>query len=219
METKMKSSITAVEVIAACILAERDGYSHWTKRLLYFTQLSNVWIGTTALAFVSFGIIKSNTDSSTFPKWLHTLRFIFTVSIAVTGIIYCGFLAPFAGDDYNPWTLTGIITHVVVPVLSLADFFVDADRTSFTKKHALLGVCPVLIYFVFASILCAAKVDFGRGDPYPYFFMNYYSSAGFFGVNMNSEPYPEIGVRLNKNGQQELFILPARPLYVIDTEK
>ena len=180
-------------VIAACILAERDGYSHWTKRLLYFTQMSNVWIGVTALLFVSFGIRESDTSAHITPKWLHTLRFVFTVSITVTGIIYCGFLAPFATEDYNPWTATGIITHVVVPALSVADFIIDESEISFKRKHAFLGVLPVLAYFVFASALCAARVDFGRGDPYPYFFMNYYSPVGLFGVDMTASPYPEIG--------------------------
>jgi hypothetical protein len=180
-------------VIIACCFALRDGYSHWTKRLLYFTQLSNIWIGVTSLLFVAFGIKEMRTGEGKAPSWLHSLRFAFTVSITVTGIIFCGFLAPFASDDYPAWTFASVLTHVAVPLLSIADFFVDKRDISFTKKHALYGIVPPAAYFFIASILCLAKVDFGRGDPYPYFFMNYYSSAGFFGVNMNSEPYPEIG--------------------------
>lgn len=180
-------------VIIACVLAERDGYSHWTKRLLYFTQLSNVWIGVTALLFVAFGIKKMHTGEDLTPAWLHSLRFAFTVSIAVTGIIFCGFLAPFAGDDYPAWTFASVLTHVAVPLLSVTDFFLDERDVTFTKKHAFYGILPPAAYFLIASILCLAKVDFGRGDPYPYFFMNYYSSAGFFGANMDAKPYPEIG--------------------------
>ena len=180
-------------VIAACILAERDGYSHWTKRLLYFTQLSNVWIGVTALLFVAFGLKEARTGKDLTPKWLYSLRFAFTVSIAVTGIIFCALLAPFATDDYTPWTITSIITHVIVPSLSIADFFLDESEVKYTRANALSGVFPPLIYFIFASVLSALRVDFGRGEPYPYFFMNYYSSAGIFGVNLDATPRPEIG--------------------------
>lgn len=180
-------------VIAACILAERDGYSHWAKRLLYFTQLSNVWIGVTALLFVAFGLKEARTGKDLTPKWLHSLRFVFTVSIAVTGIIYCALLAPFATDDYNAWTATGIITHVVVPLLSVTDFFLAGSEIKYTRASAFSGILPPLVYFVFASALCAFKVDFGRGEPYPYFFMNYYSSAGIFGINLDVTPRPEIG--------------------------
>lgn len=185
--------ISFAGVIIACIFAERDGYSHWTKRLLYFTQLSNIWIGATALLFVAFGALKMRTGEDKTPKWLHSLRFAFTVSITVTGIIFCGFLAPFASDDYPAWTFASVLTHVIVPLLSIADFFVDGSEAGFTKKHALYGVIPPAVYFFVASILCAFKVDFGRGDPYPYFFMNYYSSVGIFGTDMSAKPYPEIG--------------------------
>jgi len=32
-------------------------------------------------------------------------------------------------------------------------------------------------------VLCIMKVDFGRGEPFPYFFFNYYSPAGVFGTS------------------------------------
>ena len=176
-------SLTGVTV--AAFLSQRDGYSHWTKRLLSFTPQSNIWIGLTALAFVLLPLMVKakgkNQPPETLMRFMHTLRFIFTVSITVTGIIYCGLLAPFTDDSFPTWTFTSILVHVVVPILSIADFFVDNSRVTFKSRHAVLSVVPPLCYFVFTSILCLLRIDFGRGDPYPYFFMDYYSPAGLFG--------------------------------------
>ena len=51
------------------------------------------------------------------------------------------------------------------------------------KRHILLTTVPPLLYSAFASVLCIMKVDFGRGEPFPYFFFNYYSPAGVFGTS------------------------------------
>ena len=38
-------------VLLACIYAKRDGYSAWPRRMLYFTQQSNLWIAAASFAF------------------------------------------------------------------------------------------------------------------------------------------------------------------------
>jgi hypothetical protein len=42
---------------------------------------------------------------------------------------------------------------------------------------------PPLAYFVFAGALNILNVDFGKGDTYPYFFLNLKSPAGIFGFS------------------------------------
>ncbi len=171
----------------SCYFANRDGYSHWLTRLLYFTQQSNLWIGITSLIFAIMLIKKERS-----PKTLKTIsifKYIFTVSITITGVIFCSLLAPFA--DFDIWTFASVLTHIVVPILSIFDFFTNKNIVKVDKKHVWYALFPILIYFVFASILCVLKVDFGRGDPYPYFFMNYYSEVGLFGF-MATQP-PQMG--------------------------
>jgi hypothetical protein len=51
-----------------------------------------------------------------------------------------------------------------------------------------LVLIPPLLYVIFSSILFFLNVDFGRGDPFPYFFLNYSSPAGFFGTS-DEMPY------------------------------
>ena len=170
-------------VVLSLFYAERDGYSHWSKRLLYFTGLSNIWIGICVLIILIAPFIKAlNTDFA--KDMLYALRYIFTVSITVTGIVYCFILAPFAEEgEFNPWTLSNVLTHVVAPLLTLVDFFIDENKLRLTKEHIAFTAIPPLMYFVFSSILNLLGVDFGRGDDYPYFFLNLKSPAGIFGFS------------------------------------
>ena len=170
-------------VLLNFLAAEADGYSHWSKRLLYFTTQSNLWIGLTFLALLFWK------DRPRLKYSLYLLKYVFTVSITVTCIIFCFVLAPGAGNDnYNAWTPASLIVHVFVPCLSIADFFVDAERIQLQRRCILFTAIPPFLYMIFSSILGFMNVDFGRGDAYPYFFLNYRSPAGFFGFS-DQMPY------------------------------
>jgi len=163
--------------------AERDGYSHWATRLMYFTGQSNIWIGVwTILLLISPYIRSLSTDKA--KRILYILRYVFTVSITITGIVYCTILAPFAyKENFDAWAFSNVLTHVVAPILSIADFFFDEYKFKITKENMLLTAIPPLLYFVFAGTLNIFDVDFGRGESYPYFFLNLKSPAGIFGFS------------------------------------
>lgn len=102
----------------------------------------------------------------------------FTVSITLTGVVFCGVLAPtMPGAFASP---ANILTHVAVPVLSIADFFVG-EKDDIKYKEFLYSWIPPLYYLVFAGIGYALDWNFGMGNNYPYFFLNWDSPAGVFG--------------------------------------
>ncbi len=169
-------------VILSMIFAQQQGYSHWGRRLLYFTTQSNVWMGLTFLILVLLPIInKKNNEKVT--KTMYLLKYLFTVSITITGLVFCGLLAPFAQDNYDPWTFSSLCTHVFTPILVIIDFFVDEYQFDFRKREIFCTAIPPFLYFVFTSILFLFNVDFGRGDTFPYFFLNLGSPAGIFGFS------------------------------------
>ena len=173
-----------IGVVWSFFNATSDGYSHWSKRLLYFTSLSNIWIALCCLAILLLPAVKSLRDNTRVKNLFYLLKYVFTVSITLTGFIFCAVLAPgAANDNYNAWTVASIMTHVMVPVLSVADFYLDGYRIELKKRHISLSTLPPLLYMIFASVLVILNVDFGRGDPFPYFFFNYYSPAGIFGFS------------------------------------
>ena len=162
-----------------------DGYSHWSKRLLYFTTQSNLWIAVLDLVLI-VKILKNKENLDT----LYTLKLAFTVSMAMTMFVFCVILGPNADENYRAWSFSSIILHAVVPTLVIADYFIDNYRILYTKKHWLLTTLPPLIYLVFASALHLLSVDFGRGVTYAYFFLDFSTPAGLFGLIQNP---PTIG--------------------------
>lgn len=170
-------------VLVSFFNAKHDGYSHWHKRLLFFTGQSNLWIGLFSLILAILIIVKLTTHKDCVKNWLYTLKYVFTVSITLTGFIYCCLLGPFAGDSYNAWSVSSWLTHVVTPVLSITDFFIDDYKYVFKKRDILYSIIPPALYLAFCSILGLFNVDFGRGETYPYFFLNFNSPAGFFGFS------------------------------------
>lgn len=180
--------------VLACLRYEADGYSHWHKRLLYFTQLSNIWIGVLSLVIIGMLLLGADRKEGRAKARIYALRYIFTVSITLTGLIFCGLLAPFADESYNAWTFPSLLTHVVVPLLAIADFFVDDHPAPLQKTHTVYALIPPFAYFAFACMLSFFGVDFGRGDPYPYFFMNLNSNAGLVGFYRAPGERPELGL-------------------------
>ena len=181
------ATASLVGVLLSFFAAQNDGYSHWSKRLLYFTGLSNLWLSLTLIVLLLLFPFGRRADT-VWGKRAYLLKYIFTVSITVTGFVYCAFLAPFADKSYHSWSFPNLLTHVFTPILGIADFFVDDTPIPLKKRHILYSTIPPLGYFVFASTLHLWNVDFGRGDTFPYFFLNLRSPAGVFGFS-DQPPY------------------------------
>ena len=163
-------------IIISSINAQFDGYSHWTRRLLYFTSQSNLWILISTILFLL-------PSKDKYRKTLYINRYVFTVAITLTAIIFCFLLAPFADESYHVWSLSGLLTHVFVPLFAIADFFVDEGKEMIERKDIFSCLIPGLVYSIVTSLLFFFKIDFGRGDNFPYFFYNYLSPAGVFGFS------------------------------------
>lgn len=173
-----------IGILINLINAEADGYSSAASRLLYFTNLSNIFVFAVSLLFIVFEIKSLRGNEHLPPKRLYSVKLAATVSITLTAVIFCAVLAPGASNaNYNAWTFGSIIVHTVVPFFAILDFFVDGGELVFEKKHNVLSLAPPLSYFIFCVVLYLLNVDFGRGDNFPYFFLNFGSPAGIFGFS------------------------------------
>lgn len=174
-------------VMLGLLTAKADGYSSTFSRLMYFTAQSNLWLGVLYVFLAVFSCSKRKSKGAGMQR-LYLLRFIAIVSISMTCLVFCALLAPFSNDaSYRPWAIPNVWTHVVTPMLALVDFF--TDRQPIVHKRILwLCMVPFLVYFAAVSMLGIWQVDFGRGQPFPYFFVNYFSPVGLFGFS-NTLPY------------------------------
>ncbi len=184
--------LTVIAVIIGLVFnfanAKLDGYSSAASRLLYFTNLSNIWVLAVTVLFIALEIKILRTGVDKHGTWTYLLKLATTVSITLTCVIFCAILGPNADNaDYNAWTIGSVFVHAVVPGLAILDFFLDGGEIPFKKRHNLVSLIPPFAYFIFCIILYACNVDFGRGDNFPYFFLNFGSPAGIFGF---SEEFP-----------------------------
>lgn len=151
---------------------------------MYFTVQSNMWVALMALVglLVMVGRMRPG-------RWFAVLELVTTVAITLTGVIYCFLLAPV--KESCAFSPCSVLTHIVVPLLAIADFFVCANKYELKLMDSIYALIPPVLYFVFATVAYVMDWTFANGLNYPYFFMNYGSEAGILGF---SSQLPYMGV-------------------------
>ena len=152
-----------------------------SRSMMYFTIQSNIVIA--IICVIGVVLLLRGKPVRT---WWYVVKFVGTVAITLTGVVYCTMLAPLLGS--YAWRLNNVLTHVVVPVAAVIDFFVTGGKGRIPRRSVLLVTVPPAAYAVYAGIGYMAKWEFSDGVHYPYFFLNWGSPAGAFGF-MNGLPY------------------------------
>ena len=165
--------ICAVSGTVISALAGKNTFMGGSHVFMFFTIQSNIAIALVCLIGMLY-LIKGHA-----PGWWYVIKFVFTVSITLTGIVFCFVLAPTLKG--HAWNLQNILTHVVVPVAAVADFFVTGVRSDIRKNSVIYVTIPPLLYAVYAGIGYVSGWEFIKGANYPYFFLNWGSLAGAFG--------------------------------------
>lgn len=143
---------------------------------MYFTIQSNI-----AIALIcAFGAVLLAKKQIIGSAW-YVIKFVGTVAITLTGIVFCFVLAPTMGKA--AWNLQNTLTHVIVPLASVADFFVTGVYGSIRKRSVFFVLLPPLAYALYAGVGYVRGWQFAPGMRYPYFFLNWGSPAGAFGFS------------------------------------
>lgn len=154
--------------------AGRGSFMGGRQVFMYFTIQSNLLMAILCLA----GAIIMLRNRAV-PTWWLVLKFVGTVSITLTGVVFAFVLAPTMGRF--AWNVQNTLTHVVVPIASVLDFFVIGVCVRIPKRSIVYVTIPPAAYAAYAGIAYAAGWEFARGARYPYFFLNWGSPAGAFG--------------------------------------
>ncbi len=166
--------LSAVIGIAMSAYAGRNSFMGGTKVFMYFTVQSNI-----AVALISaIGCFLMLKDRKVGEAW-YVIQFVGAVAITLTGVVFGFVLAPTLGA--NAWNIQNTLTHLVVPVAAVADFFVVASGAGIRKRNVIYVIIPPILYAIYAGIGYVRKWDFAMGLNYPYFFLNLGSPAGAFG--------------------------------------
>ncbi|MBQ7603671.1 MAG: Pr6Pr family membrane protein [Clostridia bacterium] len=163
--------------------AGREAFMGGGKIFLYFTIQSNIFIA----AISAVGAILRLTGARIGGP-LYAVKLVGTVSITLTGVVFCFVLAPTLGA--RAWNVHNVLTHVVVPVLSVADFFLVTPPGKTGVKTLPLVLVPPTAYGIFAAVGFVLGWEFSAGKNYPYFFLNWGDPVGVFGF---SRAFPFMG--------------------------
>ena len=161
-----------------------------TVLIKYFTIQSNLWIGIFDLILAFVGIKNISNGRYEFSTVPYILQLVFTVSITLTGCVFCFVLVPSMGsmgDEVMKAVLSWpqILLHVVVPFLAILDqlAFTMPLKFNYRRFDFIWTIVPPLYYTGFAIAGYNLHWDFGQGANYPYFFFNFGSPAGIFGFS------------------------------------
>ena len=161
--------------------AGRNAFMGGSRVFMYFTIQSNI-----AIALIS-GIGSSLlTRKKPINSGWYIVKLVGTVSITLTGVVFAVLLAPLLGSA--AWSLPNTLTHLVVPLAAVADFFVAASGAEIKRRSVAYVVIPPLMYAIYAGIGYVNGWEFAKGQIYPYFFLNWGSPAGASGF-MDELPY------------------------------
>ncbi len=180
-------TLTFVSAAAGVIITATSSagtFMGGSRVFMFFTIQSNIAIAVLCLA----GGILLLRNKKVGSVWL-TVKLAGTVSITLTGVVFAVMLAPILGN--RAWNVQNTLTHVVVPIAAVADFFTVAAGSRIKRKNVLYVIVPPLCYVIYAGIGYIRGWEFIKGQNYPYFFLNWGSPAGVFGF---SKGLPYLGV-------------------------
>jgi hypothetical protein len=138
------------------------------SQLNYFTNLSNIWV---VIYFLIDIIYISKRPSGA--VWQPAVKSAVTMAITVTFLVYHFMLTGEGFDMSGTMRVAMVLTHYVVPVMTIVDWF------AFDKKGHMKAYSPLtwtilpLLYFVYAMIASQIGDGIGySGSRYPYPFMD-----------------------------------------------
>ena len=166
--------LSAVLGTVLSALGGRNSFMGGKVVFMYFTIQSNI-----AVALIcAIGLYFMLSGKPYYKAW-QVIKLVGTIAITLTGTVFCFILAPTMGRF--AWNVQNILTHVVVPVASVIDFFVTGVISDIKKSSVFYVTLPPLAYVVYAGIGYVQGWEFAKGVNYPYFFLNWGSPAGVFG--------------------------------------
>lgn len=140
--------------------------------LNFYTLQSNLWVFILELVLLVLTIIEDVKQVSIIKEKMIVLKFVMTVAILVTFIVYWSMLAPYVAQK-NVLALSNVILHAISPILMLIDFLVFDREYTFKKNNVYLTIIPLLYYLIFAMVRAEiSDTVFTQGSRYPYWFID-----------------------------------------------
>lgn len=170
---------------------------HGPKSFTYFTTISIILV---PLAMIwRIAELLSKKDSAPSNAYC-AAKFVATLSIAVTFLVYLVILAPtnaygFFGA-YKTFYCASLCAHVVSPLLTIVHFFAFDQKTIEKSRLLICSIAYPLLYCIAAfslGPLFGLRWNGGK-NTVPYNFLNYKAPCGWFGFELGHMDSTTIGI-------------------------
>ena len=146
----------------------------------FFTVQSNIFIIAMAFLFLGHEIICLINKKETINQVMLQIKFVATVAITITFLVFFTMLAPLMGIDYL-LSFKNFSLHAIVPILAIIDFIIFDTDINLSYPKSLIGTIAPVSYVVFVfAIGVPLKLQYAENLYFPYFFLNYEQNGFFF---------------------------------------
>ena len=174
------SALIIVGVLGIILTAVSTSFMGGASVFYFFTVQSNIFIIAMAFLFLGHQIICLINKKETVNQVMLQIKFVATVAITITFLVFFTMLAPLMGVDYL-LSFKNFSLHAIVPILAIIDFIVfDTDINLSYPKSLIATIAPISYVFFVYTIGVPLKLQYAENLYFPYFFLNYEQNGFFF---------------------------------------
>ena len=167
----IKAALIIIGVLGIVLTALSTAFMGGASVFFFFTVQSNIFIMLMALIFLINEVVVLITNKSFVNQTLLHIKYVATVAITVTFLVFFTMLAQLMGVDYL-LSFKNFSLHAIVPILAIVDFFLFDKDIKLTYKSSLLATISPICYVIFVYIGAIFKLEYSENLHYPYFFLN-----------------------------------------------
>lgn len=175
----IKATLVVVGILGIIFTAQSSAFMGGASVFFFFTVQSNIFIIAMALIFLINEIILLVNKKSFINQTLLCIKYVATVAITITFIVFFTMLAPLMGIDYLV-SFNNLSLHAIVPILAIVDFFLFDTDINLTYPKSLISTIAPISYVIFVYVGSIFKLQYGENLYYPYFFLNFEKNGFLF---------------------------------------
>ena len=174
------SALIIVGILGIILTAVSTSFMGGASVFYFFTVQSNIFIIAMTFLFLGHVIICLINKKETVNQVMLQIKFVATVAITITFLVFFTMLAPLMGVDYL-LSFKNFSLHAIVPILAIIDFIVfDTDINLSYPKSLIASIAPISYVFFVYAIGVPLKLQYAENLYFPYFFLNYEQNGFFF---------------------------------------
>ncbi len=168
----LRLALIVIGVVGIILTASSTSFMGDKVTFTFFTVQSNITIILIELVYLVDAILQLFSKKSFSNNILLIIKYLFTVAITITFLVFVFMLAPTLDNSYL-FSFNNYSLHFIVPIIALVDFFVFNSDIKLTKLNCLWGTAMPIYYVIYFLIGIPQGRTYLYGDHAPYFFLNY----------------------------------------------